>query len=265
MRNICGLFLCLAIFISCNNTSSEEDDSSNLLETTTEIKKTKKPKVDENDTLPKEVVRINKSTKVKSVLTTVKGEKHGVCKQFYPSGTIWKESMYERNRLNGKSKIYYEEGGLQREVNYRKGRKHGKFIEYFKSGNLKTEITYEMGLPLLGYTEINYLKKKIEPAEIKVRHEDRLFESIYNLHFTLDSKFSKVKFYVLENKEDWNSVTDLDYYQMNKLGGKYKLELKIQKGYYYVSKLHVFAVYTTKAKNQVVVYKLVNLALTNDY
>lgn len=265
MLKFSSLLVVLFLFLSCESSTESDSKEPVKLETQTKKPESKEDKIIK-DGIAKEVVRINKNTKVKSVLTIVDGEKHGLCKQFYPSGKIWKESNYKENILDGKSKIYYESGKVKREVEYTFGKKDGKFIEYFKSGNVKTEITYSMDLPMPGFKEINYRKEKIIQPEIKVRHEDRLFEATYNLYFSLEPSFKKVTFYVFENKDDyWKPGTNKFPYTLpEQSNGEFKLDLNIGSGFYLVRDFHIYAVYTTKNHNSVVVYKQMNLAISND-
>lgn len=268
MNKIGYPILILVFFLSCESNNSDSE-SPNKLETTTEIEKpknlTKKDKEESKDTIPKIYSKTNKRTKVKSVLSLLNGDKHGLCKQYYPSGKIWKESMYKHNQMDGVAKIFYESGQLKKEVDYSLGKKNGKFLEYYKSGNIKTEIQYDMDLPLPGFKEINYLKKKVEQPKIKVRHEDRLFEGVYNLYFSIDPKFSKVKMYAIDKEEDWNSEYGVQYYSLKETpNNEFKLEIFLSEGFYYVNEINVYASYKTKMKNEVVVHKKVNLALSND-
>lgn len=266
MQKISFSLLIFSLLLSCENSNGNEL-SPVKLETHTQEGEVENPKKEAkaNDSIAKEVVRINKTTKIKSVLTLVNGEKNGLCKQYYPSGELWKESMYTDNSLDGISKIYYKSGKLKREVNFSYRQKDGKFLEYFKSGNIKTEITYDKDLPLPGFKEINYRKQKVKQANIKVRHEDRLFASTYNLYFLLDGDFKNAKIYAFENKSDWNSATQISVYELDKQSNnEFKLEVNIPKGFYYVDDIHVFAAYETKGHNDVVVYKKVNLAVSND-
>lgn len=268
MQKFSCILLVLSVFLSCENPKAgTEIEDPVKLRTQTQKRDTvvNKEEPEENDSIPKEVVRINKTTKVKSVLMILNGEKHGLCKQFYPTGEIWKESMYSENKLHGKSKIYYETGKPKRAVDYYKGVKNGKFMEYYKSGNLKTEITYEYDLPMPDFTEINYRKQKVKQAQIKVRHEDQLFNSMYNLYFSFDGNYSKAQFFVLKNKEDWNANFHYSAYELREDTNKeFKWEKNLPKGSYYADELFVFGVYTTKNNNKVVIYKKVNLAISND-
>ncbi len=264
MLKYSSLLVAFLLILSCENPLGSDSKEPVKLETQTKKEVAKEDKIIK-DGIAREVIKIDKSTKVKSVLTIVDGEKHGLCKQFYPSGEIWKESLYKENKLDGKSKIYYKTGVVKREVEYTRGLKNGKFLEYFKSGNVKTEITYSNDLPMPGFKEINYRKQKIKQPVIKVRHEDKLFASVYNLYFSLEPNFKKVDFYVFENKNDWNTKKFIRAYKLPEHGtNEYKLESYVSKGHFLVKDYHVYALYQTKNNNKVVVYKKLNLAITND-
>ena len=119
----------------------------------------------------KDVKLYHDNGKLKTLATLDEDEKpHGNCKEWYPSGNIFKNQNFKHGIPNGSFKEYYENGNLRKECNFKNGNEHGKSNEfyedgkkdivgnfkdgkmhglreqYFSSGNLETRTTYENGL-----------------------------------------------------------------------------------------------------------------------
>ena len=119
----------------------------------------------------KDVKLYHDNGKLRTLATLDEDEKpHGNCKEWYPSGNIFKNQNFKHGTPHGSFKEYFENGNLWKEYNFINGKEHGKnnqfyedgkkdivgnFIngkmhglkeQYFSSGNLETRTTYENGL-----------------------------------------------------------------------------------------------------------------------
>jgi antitoxin component YwqK of YwqJK toxin-antitoxin module len=76
---------------------------------------------------------------------------HGVGKDFFPSGRLAEEAVYQNGRLmdkngqwfSGVSKLFYENGQPWYEINYKNGFLDGTFKEYDENGQVMIIATYK--------------------------------------------------------------------------------------------------------------------------
>ncbi len=68
--------------------------------------------------------------------------KDGICKSFYPSGSLRKKYSYENGEKDGLCIIYFENGQIMLEINYSDGAEHGLYKRYHANGKLAEECTY---------------------------------------------------------------------------------------------------------------------------
>lgn len=216
-------------------------------------------------TLDNETVTIfNKSSQTTSKVPFKDGKKSGLAKQYYPDGSIWKESNYKDGTLHGIAKVFERDGSIKRMVEYKNGKKDGSYIKYFKSGNPKMEAAYIEDLIQPGITEKDFKGNDIAQPSIVMTEDDKMMTSnIFSVYFALNKAVKDVRFYAFDEPNMWNSETVLGDYQLplrNKAGF---IEFQVKQGYYLALKLYVYATYTTKSGNEAVVYNEFNIAAEN--
>lgn len=93
--------------------------------------------------------------------------KHGISKEFYPSGQLKAEIKFEKGKVNGQlktyfedgqiaeisdwkndslnglAKYYYDNGVLYQESNYKAGKLNGEENTFYENGKLKTSLLYK--------------------------------------------------------------------------------------------------------------------------
>jgi uncharacterized protein len=83
--------------------------------------------------------------KKKSLKTYVGGDATGIEKEWYATGTLKMEQMWEKNILNGHYATYYPDGKKEEEGSYKDGAYDGKRFMYNKQGRRISEGIYEKG------------------------------------------------------------------------------------------------------------------------
>jgi antitoxin component YwqK of YwqJK toxin-antitoxin module len=77
----------------------------------------------------------------------VKGVRHGVFREYFSPGFLWREETYEMGILEGPCRTWNEDDLLVAECFYHQGKKHGPSREWYSpSGQLKGESTYQDGV-----------------------------------------------------------------------------------------------------------------------
>ena len=79
----------------------------------------------------------NKKEQVESEFNILKGERHGIYKEFYKNGKIKYESNYINGVQSGETKSYYNSGKIYRAFNLSNGEYEGETKEFYKNGDLK--------------------------------------------------------------------------------------------------------------------------------
>lgn len=74
---------------------------------------------------------------------TLRGEKIGLCEQFYGNGILLRLSNYYNNVLHGDWIEYYESGQVFKTYSYKHGKINGWLIGFTESGNLHYEREYK--------------------------------------------------------------------------------------------------------------------------
>ncbi len=238
------------------------------------IVKTIESQQDKSEELPKEkpepitegTVRLdNEASNTTSEVALKDGMLNGVSKQYYDDGSLWKESAYVDDKLHGVAKVYNKDGGLKREVSYVSGLKHGPYIKYFKSGKKQMEIEYNYDLPMPGIQEIDYRGNAISASKIQVRTEDHLpLNATYHYYFSLEPASKSAKFYLLENKEDWNGRNAQIRNTLLPIeNGEGHFELQLEPGYRINTTLYVYAIYPSKSGVEAATMYQLNVNIEN--
>ncbi len=71
---------------------------------------------------------------------------HGWTREYFKSGKLKSERMYEHGYLHGISRLYYPTGELMTEWKYKEGKRNGISLGYYKSGTLKDKGFYKEDL-----------------------------------------------------------------------------------------------------------------------
>jgi len=66
----------------------------------------------------------------------IDGKRNGMWTSYFPDGTIWSQSTYDLDILQGKTKVYYPNGVMRYKGQFREGKRAGKWIEYFEDGKV---------------------------------------------------------------------------------------------------------------------------------
>jgi len=70
------------------------------------------------------------------------GKKHGVFREWWPSGKPKIEARYEHGVQHGPTVIYHEDGTKKEAGNYAKGLRRGQWKEWYPDGKLKRDALY---------------------------------------------------------------------------------------------------------------------------
>ncbi len=73
------------------------------------------------------------------------GEKKGIVKTYYESGTVYEVGQFKDGKLHGYRKIHFDDGKVEVEETYVEGAFHGPYIKYYNNGKKKIEGNYEDG------------------------------------------------------------------------------------------------------------------------
>ncbi len=99
---------------------------------------------------PQNPIAVKKETKngqlIEYEMDTVKGVKHGFYKIYHADNkTVFMESHYQNDTLEGSEKRYHENEQLAFEANYVKGLYEGSFKEYYEDGKVLQEGIFKAG------------------------------------------------------------------------------------------------------------------------
>ena len=75
----------------------------------------------------------------------INGIKEGTARGYYPSGELFNESIYIRNRRQGEYKEYHKNGKIAVKGHYKHDNEHGDWIHYRKNGKPEKTVTYKYG------------------------------------------------------------------------------------------------------------------------
>ena len=168
--------------------------------TTSEPKATvKKPKKKTTPKIKKETIVRQEKSQTKEVklyhdngeLRTqatldVNDNPHGSCKEWYPSGNIFKDQNFKHGVPHGSMKEYFDNGNLRIEYNYKDGNQHGKNNQYFEDGSKDIVAIFkdgkEHGLKEQYYasgnleTRTTYVDGLIEGVHIYLKEDGEVIE-----------------------------------------------------------------------------------------
>ncbi len=77
-----------------------------------------------------------------------RGLQQGPWKEFYPTGEIKAEGLYEMGKKIGGWKYYHQNGNKEQIGKYIKGKPDGIWKWYYESGNILREESFEKGVPI---------------------------------------------------------------------------------------------------------------------
>ena len=113
---------------------------------------------------------------------------HGNCKEWYPSGNIFKDQNFKHGIPDGSMKEYFENGNLRIEYNYKNGNQHGINNQYYEDGSNDIIDNFKDG-KRHGIREQYYPSGNLETRTTFV---DGLMEGVH-MHLTEDSEIIEEK------------------------------------------------------------------------
>ena len=116
MKNYIILLLCSFVIFSCGNVKTVEQLN--------------------DDGKVEEKYSVNKKTQ----------KKEGKLFRYYKDGSVFEESNYKNDLLNGERKMYYENGKIQILENYIDGEFDGPYFTYHQNGKVDNEGVYTAGM-----------------------------------------------------------------------------------------------------------------------
>ena len=75
------------------------------------------------------------------------GVKTGFWRDFYNTGQLKRERLYERDELVGEDRCYFESGVLASVLTYKGGKLNGPCMEFHPNGKLKRSSPHAEGVP----------------------------------------------------------------------------------------------------------------------
>jgi len=113
---------------------------------------------------------------------------HGNCKEWYPSGNIFKDQNFKHGIPDGSMKEYFENGNLRIEYNYKNGNQHGINNQYYEDGSNDIIDNFKDG-KRHGIREQYYPSGNLETRTTFV---DGLMEGVH-MHLTEDREIIEEK------------------------------------------------------------------------
>jgi antitoxin component YwqK of YwqJK toxin-antitoxin module len=74
------------------------------------------------------------------------GKYHGIYKEWFANGILFKSINYRDDNKHGLYTEFYNDGVTKLEVNYKDNQRDGKAIQYFKNSTIKKRVNYAKGL-----------------------------------------------------------------------------------------------------------------------
>ena len=220
----------------------------------------------ENKTSDNESVVIKsyyeKSKALKSEITVKNKKKNGPAKKYYPTGELHTLVNYVDNVKVGETVWYYKNGQPYRVTPYVNGKIDGIRKIYYENGKLQAEIPYKNGELVEGTKEYNSKGKLIsDKTKIIFETVDLMkFESKYILKMKLSKKARSVEFM---QEETSIAGTKILLPVKTNVSGTGKIEYTMPPGSFKMSILKIYAKYTTKLGNPVLISSSYNLAIEN--
>lgn len=88
------------------------------------------------------IITLDTQGKLHTEIYCQNGEKHGVCRYYYPTGQIYRECRYSKNLLHGVFVEYYQTSQVLYQGEYYYGQKRGVHQHWYCSGKLYTMRTF---------------------------------------------------------------------------------------------------------------------------
>lgn len=186
-------------------------------------------------------------------------KKHGVSKQYFPSGKLKVEIEYVHGDKI-RADQYYENGKLQMRLHYKDGMKHGLRSKYWKSGQLSSELMYSMNNPGPGLVEYHKSGKKVTKyPRLLVKQIDNLqSKGEYRIEVYFSSYASRGTYYSEKLEDGFLS----EYAEkMKKINGKGVINFHPVPGSFLMKKVTFVGSYKTLYGNPYIVEKTVNMAI----
>ena len=151
---------------------------------------------------------------------------------------------------------------------YSKGAKHGFEKVYYDNGQVMVENKFHNDLPCIGYKEFTKAGKPKKLPTLIIEEVNTLAKNgKVTVKFRLSNNSKKVDFFIDEDKNtdclDFDASKSL-FYILTK-DGVGTIELDVPSGMYVAKKLEVFARYTSKSKQKLLLKKKYNLYFENTY
>ena len=99
-----------------------------------------------NETCNGEIKFYDEKKILSSRITLKDGCFHGLWEEFYKTGEIKEQKLYENGELNGEFKSYYTRNRLNISGEYKYGKETGEVKIYYENGNLNSIVNYENGV-----------------------------------------------------------------------------------------------------------------------
>ena len=114
------------------------------------------------------------------------GNPHGNCKEWYPSGNIFKDQNFKHGAPHGSMKEYFDNGNIRQEYNFKNGQHHGISNEFYEDGSKNMIVTFkddkEHGMKEQYYpsgnleTRTTYVDGMIEGVHIYLKEDGEVIE-----------------------------------------------------------------------------------------
>jgi antitoxin component YwqK of YwqJK toxin-antitoxin module len=162
--------------------------------------------------------------------TNTKNEYHGICNQYYESGSLEGVFSYSNGQLQGESTFYHENGNLYWSAFYNEGKRDGK-VTYYDANGIKTKeiqlkkdvlegVSYE-------YHKNGELKKLVYHSNGRLNGEFKEYDTLGNL--TFDGRYKDDKLVDFKSFDsDGNVISEFLQYRFNtRLIGDSSIEVVI--------------------------------------
>jgi len=135
----------------------------------------------------KDVKLYHDNGKLKTQATLdAEGNPHGNCKEWYPSGNIFKDQNFKHGAPHGSMKEYFDNGNIRQEYNFKNGQHHGISNEFYEDGSKNMIVTFkddkEHGMKEQYYpsgnleTRTTYVDGMIEGVHIYLKEDGEVIE-----------------------------------------------------------------------------------------
>ncbi len=160
---------------------------------------------------------------IKTRVNYQNGIKHGTSYLFYDDGkTVHLEMPYVVGARHGASKKYFRDGTLYAETNYSEDRLDGVRSTYYRNGKVKSRLTYRDGNPGLDLEE--YLQDGKMKSKPEITHQvvgNRLELSLEN-----GKRCSAPEMYLGELLDGFFDKS-LDFETISQVNGRFEIDLNV--------------------------------------